>query len=59
MNYANKRNDERTPFKVVCSRGGKETFGLSVLAFNHSHALTLAKRMMEGSGYSVYSIPTK
>ena len=40
--------------RLVCKRNDKELFGLAIYASSVRHALAKAKKLLEGSGYSVY-----
>lgn len=44
--------------RLACTRG-KDTFGLTLQARNTKHALVLAKRLLDGSGYSVHPLTNK
>jgi hypothetical protein len=46
-------NPEHVLVRLVCKRGD-DLFGLAIYAANKRHAVSKARKLLEGSGYSVY-----
>ena len=50
------KHDNQYLVRLVCKRGNEELFGLAIYATKTRHAMSIARKLLEGSGYSAYPL---